>query len=315
MALISPIARRLAKEKQVDISLIKGSGHDGKILESDVLKFIAEQQNAPKAAEPAPAPAATSAAPAAAPAAAAAPVSPSKEVAKLEARREKVTTIRKAIARAMKNSQDNVAYVSLVHEIDMTKLWDLRKSVVEKVKDLTGIKLTFLPFILKAIAIAIKDFQIFGAKYDEKTEELVYPDTVNLGVAVDTDHGLMVPVIKNAQSLNLVEFSQEIIRLANLARTKTIKPADMSGATFTITNYGSVGSLFGTPVINYPELAIAGVGAIVDKVYWKNGAAVPGKVMWITIAADHRWIDGATMGKFISKVKSLLEQPEILGVF
>ncbi|TNK92957.1 dihydrolipoamide acetyltransferase, partial [Mycoplasmopsis pullorum] len=144
---------------------------------------------------------------------------------------------------------------------------------------------------------------------------LEYPGNVNLGFAVDTEAGLMVPVINDANRLSIVELASEVSRLASVARKRTIKPAEMKGAGFTVTNYGSVGSLWGVPVINYPELAIAGVGAIIDKPVVKNGAVVPGKVMYLTVAGDHRWIDGAEIGRFASRVKELLENPEVLGVY
>jgi pyruvate dehydrogenase E2 component (dihydrolipoamide acetyltransferase) len=127
-----------------------------------------------------------------------------------------------------------------------------------------------------------------GAKLDEANSELVYPSTVNLGIAVDTAAGLMVPVVKEAHSLNILELSTEIGVLAKAARDKTIKGNQMQGGTFTITNYGSVGAMFGVPVINYPELAIAGVGAIIDRPVVKGNEIVPGKIMNLTVAADHR---------------------------
>lgn len=138
--------------------------------------------------------------------------------------------------------------------------------------------------------MALKEFPIFGAKYDEKTEEIVYPNAVNIGIAVDTDHGLFVPVIKDADQKSVVEIAAEIVSLAKAARDKNLKPAQMQGATFTITNYGSVGSLHGVPVINYPEIGILGLGAIVDEAFYSatEKKLVAGKAMYLTTAADHR---------------------------
>ncbi|WGI36840.1 2-oxo acid dehydrogenase subunit E2 [Mesomycoplasma lagogenitalium] len=293
----TPLARALAAKMGIDINLVKGTGPFGRILKDDVLSFKPEASQSSVKKE------------------SSETVQKVKPVASLEAKREKITPIRKAIARAMINSRDSVAYFSLVNEIDMSKLWDLRKSIVDDVLSATGVKLTFLPYIAKAILIALKEFPVLAAKYDEAAGEIVYPETLNLGIAVDTEAGLMVPVVKDAQNSNIVELAKEINRLALAARDKKIKPNEMSGGSFTITNYGSVGALFGTPVINYPELAIAGVGAIVDRPVVKNGAIVPGKVMNLTVSADHRWIDGATVGRFANRVKQLLEKPEILGVF
>ncbi|VEU75934.1 2-oxo acid dehydrogenase subunit E2 [Mycoplasmopsis columboralis] len=297
----TPIARAKAAKLGIDLSLVKGSGDHGRILVADIDAYVASGAQKP-------APAATSA-PQSAPAA----VTP--RVVSGEPYSQPITPIRKAIAKAMTNSWDNVAYVNLVHEIDMTNLWNLRSSIKDLVLKSDNVKLTFLPYILKAVAIALREFPKFTAKYNEAKSTLDYPGVINLGFAVDTEAGLMVPVIPGADQLSILDLAKEIGRLAKAARERTIKPAEMKGAGFTVTNYGSVGSLFGVPVINYPELAIAGVGAIVDKPVVKNGAVVPGKVMYITVAGDHRWIDGAEIGRFASRVKELLEKPEVLGVY
>ncbi|MDF9627383.1 2-oxo acid dehydrogenase subunit E2 [Mesomycoplasma ovipneumoniae] len=304
--LATPKARAMAKQANIDLADLKIEGR--KIESSDVENYLnslksspAPAVEAPKVEAPTPKtqPASTTT------------VSPT---SKLDGRREKIAPIRKAIARAMTNSWNSVAYVNLVNQIDVTDLWKLRKSVLESVQKTTGIKLTFLAFIAKAILIALSEYPIIAAKYDETANEIVYPDTINLGLAVDTEAGLMVPVIKNAQTLSIVEIASEIVRLAKAARERKIKPSEMQGGSFTITNYGSVGSLYGVPVINYPELAIAGVGAIIDSAEVKDGQIVAAKIMHLTVAADHRWIDGATIGRFAARVKELLEKPEILGI-
>ncbi|TNK81742.1 dihydrolipoamide acetyltransferase [Mycoplasmopsis pullorum] len=300
----TPLARAMAAKLGINIENVKGTGIGGRILIDDIKNFKAPtatpvvQASAPVTSQSAPA---------------AAPIAPVKPT--LEAHSEAVTPIRKAIAKAMTNSWSNVAYTNLVHEIDMTRLWDIRSSIKDLVLKSENVKLTFLPYILKAVAIALKEFPKFLAKYNEQAQTLEYPGNVNLGFAVDTEAGLMVPVINDANRLSIVELASEVSRLASVARKRTIKPAEMKGAGFTVTNYGSVGSLWGVPVINYPELAIAGVGAIIDKPVVKNGAVVPGKVMYLTVAGDHRWIDGAEIGRFASRVKELLENPEVLGVY
>ncbi|WP_025755361.1 2-oxo acid dehydrogenase subunit E2 [Mycoplasmopsis cricetuli] len=311
--LVAPIARAMALKLGIDLSLVKGTGPQGRIMKEDVEAF----KNAPQSVSTNISVSNSNAQPSSTtcPLKSAPVVKASKSFSEaLSGKREKIAPIRKAIAKAMINSRDNVAYFSLVNEVDMTKLWNLRKLILEDVQKNTGVKLTFLPFIAKAILLALKDFPILAAKYDESSNEIVFPSTINLGIAVDTEAGLMVPVVKDAYTLSIPDLAQEINRLALAARQKTIKPTEMQQGSFTITNYGSVGALFGTPVINYPELAIAGIGTIVDKVLIKNGEFVAGKVMNITIAADHRWIDGADAGRFLSRVKELLEKPEILGV-
>lgn len=293
----TPIARALAAKMGINIEEVKGSGIGGRILMDDIKNFKV-------------APAAAVSQPAQAPAAPTTPIKPT-----FEAHSEPVSPMRKAIAKAMTNSWDNVAYTNLVHKVDMTRLWNLRASIKDLVFEKENIKLTFLPYIVKAVAIALKEFPKFAAKYNEKENTLDYPGSVNVGIAVDTEAGLMVPVINDANRLSILDIASEVSRLASAARKRTIKPNEMKGAGFTITNYGSVGSLFGVPVINYPELAICGVGAIIDEPVIQNGQIVPGKVMYVTVAADHRWIDGAEVGRFASRVKELLEKPEVLGVY
>ncbi|MBG0730943.1 2-oxo acid dehydrogenase subunit E2 [Mycoplasma sp. 'Moose RK'] len=297
--LATPKAKAMAKAANINLADIKISGP--KISSEDVEKYLNSLKSTP-----APAPKVTQTVEK--------PAQVAPKTPQLESRREPIPPIRKAIARAMTNSWNSVAYVNLVNQIDVTSLWNLRKLVLEPVQKAAGVKLTFLAFIAKAILIALADFPIMAAKYDEKSNEIVYPGTLNLGLAVDTEAGLMVPVIKDAQNLSIVEIAKEIIRLAGAARDKKIKPNEMQGGSFTITNYGSVGSLYGVPVINYPELAIAGVGAIIDSAEVKDGQVVAAKIMHLTVAADHRWIDGATIGRFAARVKELLEKPEILGI-
>ncbi|TQC54871.1 2-oxo acid dehydrogenase subunit E2 [Mycoplasmopsis cynos] len=302
--LSTPLARALAAKLGINIEQVTGTGPQGRILKADILAFTEHKPNEPMKVLN------LNSQPRIQTAMNATPLNP----IVLDGKRVKVTSIRKTIAKAMINSKNNVAYFSLVNEIDVSHLWDLRKSIVEDVLKTTGVKLTFLPYIAKAIIVALKEFPILAAKYDELTSEIVYPTTINLGIAADTIAGLMVPVIKDSQNLTIIDLAKEISRLALAAREKTIKSNEMSGGSFTITNYGSIGALFGTPVINYPELAIAGVGAIIDKPIVKNGQIVPGKVMNLTVSADHRWIDGATVGRFLLRIKELLEKPEILGV-
>ncbi|VEU75774.1 pyruvate dehydrogenase E2 component (dihydrolipoamide acetyltransferase) [Mycoplasmopsis maculosa] len=300
----TPIARAMASRLGIDITQVKGSGLDGRILVEDIKNFKNQSSNSVKTQETQSInqPSQQTQAPV-------------KSFVSGEAYSKPVTPLRKAIAKNMTNSWDNVAYTNLVHEIDMTKLWDIRAKIKDLVLAKENVKLTFLPYIIKAASIALKEFPQFTAKYNETNQTLDFPGNINIGIAVDTESGLMAPVIHNADQLSIIETSKEVTRLAGAARNRTLKPVDMKGAGFTITNYGSVGSLWGVPVINYPELAIAGVGAIIDKPVVKAGQVVPGKVMYLTVAADHRWIDGAEIGRFASRIKELLENPEVLGVY
>ncbi|MGY5139517.1 2-oxo acid dehydrogenase subunit E2 [Mycoplasmopsis gallinarum] len=235
------------------------------------------------------------------------------EVKPLEAKEVKLPPIRKAIAKNLKNAMNQVAYCSLVQKVDATNLWNYRLQVKDKVLAEKGVKLTFLSWIIKAITIALSEYPMFAAKVDEENGIIKFPDSLNIGIAVDTPYGLVVPVIKNADKLSIVEIQQEIVRLATLARDKKLTMADMQGGSYTITNVGSVGVLWGTPIMNYPEIAITAVGAIEDQLTLVDKEIVVKKAMYLSIAADHRWVDGADMGRFNGRVKELLEQPEKLG--
>lgn len=246
----------------------------------------------------------------------------------LEAKEVKMAPIRKAIAKNLKNAIDHVAYTSLVQKVDATNLWNYRKEVKDKVLKEKGVKLTFLSWIIKATTIALSENIIFASKVDEENFVIKYPGQLNIGIAVDTPYGLVVPVIKGADKLSIVEIQQEIIRLASLARERKLKMSDMQGADFTITNVGSVGVLFGNPIMNYPEIAILATGAIFDEVALVDTncckeankccgsdgkCCINKKSMYLSVAADHRWVDGGDIGRFNARIVELLEQPEKLG--
>ncbi len=295
--LSTPVARALANKNKIDLTQVVGTGPNGRILKQDVLNFK---------------PGANVQATAAAPAKQAAVKSAIQRTSMMEDKREKPTPLRRGIAKALKNSWNSVAYVNLVNEIDATELWNFRAGIKDGILAETGVKVTFLPFMVMAIIKAIKKYPIFNARFDAKTSELVYQKDINIGIAVDTPAGLMVPVVKNADQLSLIELSKEISRLAAACKDGTIKPAEMRGSTYTITNYGSVDALYGVPVINHPNLAITGIGAIKDKVYFKNEQVVPGKVLYLTTAGDHQWVDGADIGRFAYDVRMSLENPAML---
>ena len=291
---ISPLAKAIALDHNIEYSNIIGSGLNSRIMKEDILKVI----NNPSSVE----------------------INKEKVVPKenisiiKEDKRVKVTNLRKTIAKVMKNSWDTVAYTNLFTKIDMTKLWDFRSKIKDKVFKKTGIKITFLAFIVKALAIAIKKYPNMNAIYDDKTSELVYKANFNAGIAVDTKAGLVVPVVKNADDISILKIAKEIIRLGGAARDGKLTKNDMSEGTFSITNYGSFGALGGVPVINYPQLALAGVGGIIDEVALINNQVSPRKIMLLTVAADHRWIDGGDIAKFARDVKELLEEPAMLWI-
>ncbi|MCR8613286.1 MAG: 2-oxo acid dehydrogenase subunit E2 [Mycoplasma sp.] len=293
--LTTPFARALAVEKNIDITLVKGTGIGGRVLATDVNSFT----------------------PSAKTSSAATSIEGSSSV--ITSREDKVVKIdgmRRAIAKAMETSWSNVSYTNLVAEVNMTKLWDERKLMIDSVMKRSGVKVTFTAFIMKVTAIALKEFPMFNVQLDQKNNQLIQKGAINLGMATDTEKGLVVPVINNADQKSVVEIAKDIITLATKAREGHLTLKDMSGGTFSVTNYGSVGALHGVPIINWPEIAILGTGAIFDKVFMNaNGEVYNGKSMHITLAADHRWVDGGDIGRMLMRVKELLENPSMIGVY
>lgn len=227
---------------------------------------------------------------------------------------EKITPARKAIAKNLKQVVDNIAYCALSRKVDSDNLWAYRKQVLADVQEKHGVKLTFLSWIMKATAIALTEYPAFIASWNQETGEVIYPETINMNIAVDTPYGLMVPVVKDVQKLTISEIQKEIIRLAQAAQDKKLKIADIMGGNFTVTNFGSIGAEFGSPIPNLGQVGILGVGAITDGIKVnKDGSMSPYKQMYLTIAADHRWVDGADIGRLNNRIAELLQTPELLG--
>ncbi|WP_256757492.1 dihydrolipoamide acetyltransferase family protein [Cohnella sp. WQ 127256] len=304
LVLATPSVRKLAREKGVVIAEVSGSGKNGRITRDDVLGFATG--GAPKAAA---AVEASTEAPAATAASAAAP----KATVSGPGVEERVPFkgIRKAIANAMVKSVYTAPHVTLMDEVDVTGLVALRtraKPVAEK----KGVKLTYLPFIVKALVAACREFPALNATIDEVANEIVYKKYYNIGIATDTDNGLIVPVIHDADRKNVWSVANEIRDLAIRGRDGKLAPNEMRGSTISITNIGSAGGMFFTPVINFPEVAILGTGRITEKAVVKNGEIVIAPVMALSLSFDHRIIDGATAQNFLNYIKQLLSDPELL---
>ncbi|MCP3761857.1 2-oxo acid dehydrogenase subunit E2 [Domibacillus sp. A3M-37] len=303
-----PSVRKYAREKDVNIALVAGSGKNGRIVKDDIDSFLSggtqsetPGQDAKPAQQEAPAAQAESK-----PAAAAA--IPEGEFPET---REKMSGIRKAIAKAMVNSKHTAPHVTLMDEVEVTKLWAHRK----KFKDIAaekGVKLTFLPYVVKALTSALKEYPAFNTSIDDSTNEIVHKHYYNIGIAADTEKGLMVPVVKNADRKSMFTISNEINELAVKARDGKLAPAEMKGASCTITNIGSAGGQWFTPVINHPEVAILGIGRISEKAIVKNGEIVAAPVLALSLSFDHRMIDGATAQNALNHIKRLLNDPELL---
>ena len=313
LVLAMPSVRQYAREKGVDITLVVPTGKGGRVTREDIDNFggapVASAAPAVEAAV-ASAPAAQVEAPAA-PAAKAEPAKPFVGSAERE-ERVKLTPMRKAISKAMVNSKHTAPHVTLHDQVEVSKLWDHRK----KFKDVAaaqGTKLTFLPYVVKALAVAMKKYPVLNASIDDATQEIVYKNYINIGIATDTDLGLFVPNIKDANTKSMFGIADEINALAVKAHEGKLTATDMGQGTITISNIGSVGGGWFTPVINYPEVAILGVGTIVrEPVINENDEIVIGRNMKLSLSFDHRIVDGATAQKAMNELKRLLADPELL---
>ena len=316
LVLAMPSVRQYAREKGVDITAVVPTGKGGRVTREDIDNFGgAPVASAAPAVEAAPATqAAAATAPAAAPAAPAAKAEPAKPFVGSAEREERVklTPMRKAISKAMVNSKHTAPHVTLHDQVEVSKLWDHRK----KFKDVAaaqGTKLTFLPYVVKALAVAMKKYPVLNASIDDATQEIVYKNYINIGIATDTDLGLFVPNIKDANTKSMFGIADEINALAAKAHEGKLTAADMGHGTITISNIGSVGGGWFTPVINYPEVAILGVGTIVrEPVINENDEIVIGRNMKLSLSFDHRIVDGATAQKAMNELKRLLADPELL---
>lgn len=221
---------------------------------------------------------------------------------------KEITSIRKAIAKAMITAHEEIPATVLTFNFDVTKLVSYRKQVKDAVLASYNVKLSFLPFLLKAITKAVVAHPVFNSHYDKASNRLVLKKKINLGIAVDTADGLMVPNIKSAQDKSVIELAREVNNLAEKARSKKIGLADLADGTISVTNFGSIGALFGTPIIKFPEVAIIATGTIEEKLArTPENQIVIKQIMPITIAADHRWIDGADIGRFAKTLKEIVE--------
>ena len=317
--LAMPSVRQYAREKGIDITSVAPTGKGGRVLKEDIDNFsgvapVAAKAVAPAVQAQASAQAAVQAAPVAAAQAtqAAAPAQPfSSNMGEAETR-QKMSPMRKAIAKAMVNSKHTAPHVTLFDEVEVSKLWDHRK----KFKDVAaaqGTKLTFLPYVVKALAATVRDFPILNASIDDAAQEIVLKNYINIGIATDTDNGLYVPNVKDANTKGMFKIADEINNMAAQAHDGKLAAADMRNGSVTISNIGSVGGGFFTPVINYPEVAILGVGTIAQQaIVNAEGELAVGRVMKLSLSFDHRIVDGATAQKAMNNIKRLLADPELL---
>ena len=305
---VTPLVRKLAKEHGVELTSIKGTGVGGRIRKQDVIEAAEAAKAAPApAAAPTPAPAAP--APKAAPAA-----------AQVRGTTEKLSRLRKTIAARMVESLQVSAQLTATVEVDVTAVSWIRGQVKDDFKKREGASLSYLPFITMAAVEALKQFPIVNATIDTEAGTVTYADGEHIGLAVDTEKGLLVPVIKDAGDLNLTGLAKKIADLAARTRASKVTPDELSGGTFTITNYGSAGTLFDTPIINQPQAAILGTGALVKRPVviedrFGNESIAVRHMMYLSLSYDHRLIDGAVAARFLSAVKERLEDGDFGGEF
>jgi pyruvate dehydrogenase E2 component (dihydrolipoamide acetyltransferase) len=302
-AYVTPLVRKLAAENGIDLSTITGSGVGGRIRKADVLAAV--EARSPKT------PPATPATPSTAAAAPSAGTSSAPEPSALRGRTEKMSRLRRVIAERMVESLQTSAQLTTVVEVDVTKIAQLRARVKADFAAREGVNLSYLPFFCKAAIEALKVYPQINCSIDTEAGTITYHESENLGIAVDTDRGLLVPVIRDAGDLNIAGIARRIADLAERTRTSKVAPDELSGGTFTVTNTGSRGALFDTPIINMPQVAILGTGSVVKRpvVISDAGQDVIAirSMVYLALSYDHRIVDGADAARFLTAVKDRLE--------
>lgn len=279
--LATPAVRALARELGVRIEDIKGSGPGGSITKEDVIEASKRLTSTEDQFGP--------------------------------VERLPIRGLRRTISKNLLQSQRTTAFVTGMDEADITELWHLREREKGSIAD-KGIHLTFMPFFIKAVHHALLEHPLLNASVDEEREEIIIKRYYNIGIAVDTPDGLMVPVIRDVDKKSILDLAKEIHELSQKARERRIKVEEMKGSTFTITNYGHFGGTFATPIINYPDVAILGTGRISDKPWVKESQIVIRKILPLSLTFDHRVTDGVDSAKFLSKVIRYLEDPALLFI-
>ncbi len=281
-ALATPVARNFAKLLNVDINLVTPTGPKGRVTKEDIQKYVDSQKEEQV------------------------PVIETVSNNSGNYEKIKMTKIRETISKNMVRSKHTIPHTSAMYEINVDELWSLRKEINQSLAD-EQIKLSFLPFIVKAIATSLKKHPIMNSELDDDNKEIIIKKFYNIGIAVDTEAGLVVPVVKDADKLSILEIHEQIKTLSTKAASRELGMESMSGGTFTITNYGSIAGIFGTPVINYPETAIIGIGSIYKKaVFDAEDNVVPQYTLPISISFDHRIIDGGEVSRFILTLSKIL---------
>jgi len=288
----TPLARAMARDMNVDINKIIGSGPSGRVTKEDIEKYKLSNGS-------------------------------QKGIGKSDIIQtpisldsvtyEPISQIRKAIARNMLNSKQNTAHMTLFEEVEISGLISIREKVKKAIAE-RNIKLTYLSFIVKAVVLTLKSHRQLNSQIDLENDRMIYKNRYNIGIAVDTPEGLVVPVIKDADQLSIIQIAEKITKLSEKARDRKLSLDDMKEGTFTITNYGSIGGIYATPVINYPQAGILGIGRIVKKPVVKENQIVVGNVIPLSLSVDHRIVDGGEASRFINQIMEYLSDPVLMMI-
>jgi 2-oxoglutarate dehydrogenase E2 component (dihydrolipoamide succinyltransferase) len=298
---LSPLVRKMARENNVDLSQVRGTGAGARITKQDVEAYLAQRQVAPARAPAAQAPAR----PAVTQAQAAPVYEPPAASTPAKVRVEPMSTMRQKIAEHMVMSKRTSAHVTTIHKVDMTKVAKVRERLKADFQARYGLSLTYLPFVTRAAVEGLRAFPIVNASIEGTN--ILYHNEINIGIAVALENGLIVPVIRNADEKNVLGLQRSIADLAARARSRQLKPDEVQGGTFSITNFGSFGSIVATPVINQPQVAILGVGSVEKTPVVIDDAIAIRSICYLSLTFDHRLIDGALADQFTGKVKAVLE--------
>ena len=303
---LSPLVRKMAREYNIDLRQVKGTGAGGRISKQDLETYMSAQGAKTMAQASTPAPSAQpSTQPSTQPIAPPPPSAPMPRAQAPQARVEPMSIMRTRIAEHMLASKRTSAHVTTVHKTDMTKVAKLRDRHKAEFQQRYGYSLTYLPFVIAATVEAIHEYPILNASIEGAN--IIYHNEINIGIAVALENGLIVPVIRNADEKNVLGLQRSVVDLATRARSRQLKADEVQGGTFSITNFGSFGSVFATPIINQPQVAILGVGAVEKQPVVIDDAIAIRSVAYLALTFDHRLIDGALADQFTGKVKSILE--------
>lgn len=303
--LATPATRKFARDKGVNIGQLKGTGKNGKVTKDDISNHLNSKNNIAENISKE--------------LIIASDISSNdsgssysySEAGRYDEERVPFRGLRKKISENLLKAVKNAPHFMIADEVDMTDLVNFRRECKD-IADKKGVKLTYLPFIIKAVVSALKEFPTLNSSLDDDKAELVIKKYYNIGVAVATAQGLIVPVLKNADKKSIFESAKDLDRLANQTREGKVAVDELKNGTFTITNIGSIGGMFSSPIINYPEVAILGINKIVEKPVIKDGQIVARHMMYLSMSCDHRVVDGATAALFLNKVIELLQNPKFL---